>query len=116
MSTLNLYRVPASLYQLYHLLHKSKFNMTVYSLHTRHDGCQLHCIYLLNESEEVVQLGSGELAGGGREDAVDVLHLDRVLVYLHLPDGGELLQGELRAKELDNRPQLVAVLSLVEVP
>ena len=46
---------------------------------------------------------------------MNVLHLDWVLVDLHLPDGGELIQRETDSEELHDGAEFVAVLGVVEV-
>ena len=42
-------------------------------------------------------------------------HLHRVLVHLHVPDGGQLIHGEFGSQELHNGLKLVTVLGLVKV-
>ena len=72
--------------------------------------------HLTDEREEVIEMLGSEARGSCRENGVDVLHLDGVLVDLHLPDGRQFVHGETDSQELDDGAELVAVLRMVEVP
>ena len=72
--------------------------------------------HLTDEGEEVIEMLGSEARGSCRENGMDVLHLDRVLVDLHLPDGRQFVQGETDSQELDDGAELVAVLRMVEIP
>ena len=80
--------------------------------HTRVSAVRAHLLY---ECEEMVQVLGSEPGRCGCQDAVHVLHLHWVLVDLHLPDGGELVQRETHAEKLHDGAELVAVLGVVQV-